>query len=174
MQYILPVFVIFILLPVAIAWRSMAPWVPTKKRDIQRLIKILDLKPGEKFFEIGCGDGRVSRAVAKAFPQSQITGLELAYPVWIMAKIFWFFSPTKNCSMRLWNAFKQDFSHYDVIYVYGMPDKMWEKIIPKFLSEAKQGAKLYSYVFSIPEGYKKNVISYWDVDEAKIHVLEKK
>jgi len=30
----------------------MAPWVPTKKKDIQRLIKILELKPGEKFLEI--------------------------------------------------------------------------------------------------------------------------
>jgi hypothetical protein len=32
-----------------------------------------------------------------------------------------------------------------------MPDKMQKKIVPKFLKEAKKGAKLYSYVFSIPE-----------------------
>jgi len=36
-----------------------------------------------------------------------------------------------------------------------MPDKMQKKIVPKFMHEAKSGAKLYSYVFSIPEEYKK-------------------
>ena len=30
----------------------MAPWVPTRQRDVKRLIEILDLQPGEKFFEI--------------------------------------------------------------------------------------------------------------------------
>ena len=173
MQYILPIFIIFILLPIAIAWISMAPWVPTKKKDIQRLIKILELKPGEKFLEIWCWDARVSRTVASAFPQSQITGLELAYPMWIIAKIIWYFRGTKNCSINFGDAFKQDFSHYDVVYVYGMPDKIWKKIIPKFMSEAKSWVKLYSYVFSIPEKYNKWVRTYGEEGEAKIHVLEK-
>lgn len=162
------------LLPIAIAGKSMAPWVPTRSKDIQRLIDILDLKPGQKFFEIGCGDGRVSRAVAAAFPESHITGLELAYPVWMIAKIKWYFSNTPNCKIQLWNAFKQDFSHFDILYVYGMPDKMWAKIVPKFLSEAQAGAKLYSYVFSIPQELSKDVVSHWNTDEAKIHVLVKK
>ena len=174
MQYILPFLILFILLPIAIAWKSMAPWVPTRQRDVKRLIEILDLQPGEKFFEIWCGDGRVSRSVAKAFPKSHIVGLELAYPVWIMAKFFGLFSNTPHCIIKLWNAFKQDFSKFDIIYVYGMPDKMGAKIIPKFLSEAKSWAKLYSYVFSIPEEFQKNVVSYGETGEAKIHVLEKR
>ncbi len=174
MQYILPIFIIFVLLPIAIAGKSLAPWVPTRKWDIQRLIQILDLKPGEKFFEIGCGDGRVSRWVAKAFPSSEIIWLELAYPVWLMAKISWLFRSSQNCEIKLGNAFKQDFSKFDVIYVYGMPDKMWAKIIPKFMSEARAWAKLYSYVFSIPEEYKNNVVSHGGSHEAKIHILEKK
>lgn len=174
MEYLFSIFILFILLPLALAWKSMAPWVPTRKRDIERLIHILDLKSRDTFFEIGCGDGRVSRAVAKAFPQSRVVWLELAYPVWIVAKVLWFFWGTKNCSVKLWNAFKQNFSDYDVIYVYGMPDKMWAKIVPKFMQEAKKGAKLYSYVFSIPEEFKENVISYGGEGEARIHVLAKK
>jgi len=152
----------------------MAPWVPTRKRDIERCISLLDLKKGEKFFEIGCGDGRVSYAVARAFPKAEILGLEIAYPVFFIAyirKIFW---SASNYRVILGNAFKKDFWEYDVIYVYGMPDKMWAKIIPKFMNEAREGAKLYSYVFSIPKEYAKNIVSYWEEGEAKIHVITKK
>jgi len=174
MEYFFSLFILFILLPLALAWKSMAPWVPTRKKDIERLLKILSLKSWDTFFEIGCGDWRVSRAVAKAYPTAHIRWLEIAYPMWIIAKIIWFFTGPKNCSVILWNAFKQNFSDYDIIYVYWMPDKMAEKIVPKFLSEAKKWAKLYSYVFSIPDTCKNDVISYGEENEAKIHVLEKK
>lgn len=76
--------------------------------------------------------------------------------------------------MRLGNAFKEDFENYQHIYVFGMPDKMQKKIVPKFLQEAKREAKLYSYVFSIPDEYKKDTVSYGQGEEARIHVLEKK
>jgi len=174
MQYIFTIFCLLILLPLAIAGYSMAPWVPTRKKDIIRLIHILDLKKWEKFFEIGCGDGRVSQLVAKTFPKAKILWLELAYPVFFIAYMRKIFFGPKNYRVVLGNAFKKDFSEFDVIYVYGMPDKMWEKIIPKFMSEAKKGAKLYSYVFSIPKEYAKDVISYWEEGEAKIHVITKK
>jgi hypothetical protein len=31
----------------------MAPWVPTKKKDIERFLNILEMQEGEKFLEIG-------------------------------------------------------------------------------------------------------------------------
>ncbi len=139
-----------------------------------RLVEIIDLKPGQKFLEIWCGDGRVSRAVASKFPESEIIWIELAYPMCAVAKFQNLFSSPKNFQVKLANAFKHDFSPYDVIYVYGMPDKMSAKIIPQFLSQAKSWAKLYSYVFSIPKEYNEQVISYGEEGEAKIHVLEKK
>lgn len=79
-----------------------------------------------------------------------------------------------NLKFKLANAFKQDFWEYDCVYVYGMPDKMWAKIVPQFLSQAKKGSKLYSYVFSLPSEYENDTMSYGWTDEAKIHVLEKK
>lgn len=173
MQYILAVFILIICLPLAIAGKSMAPWVPTRKKDITRLLDILTLKTEDKFLEIWCWDGRVSSAVAQKFKQSKIVGIELAFPMYFIAKLRNIKWP-KNLELKLANAFKQDFWDYDVIYVYGMPDKMWEKIVPKFLSQAKKGAKLYSYVFSIPEKYRQWVVSYGEENEAKIHVLEKK
>lgn len=163
----------FILLPLAIAGVSMAPWVPTRKKDIERLLDIMDLQSSESFLEIGCGDGRVSLAVAKEYPQAHIKGIEIAYPMYFFALFRRYISWAKNVKIRLANAFKEDFWSYDAIYVYGMPDKMWEKIVPQFLTQAKSWAKLYSYVFSIPEEYRKSVVSHGREGESKIHVLEK-
>ena len=74
-----------VLIPICIGGISMAPWVPTKSADIKRLIGLLHLKKDQKFLEIGCGDGRVSYSVAKAFPGAKITGIEIAFPVFIVA-----------------------------------------------------------------------------------------
>lgn len=173
MQYLLAIFILLICLPLAIAGKSMAPWVPTRKKDIERLLGILELKHWDNFLEIWCGDGRVSSAVAAKFKDSKVLGIELALPMYIIAKLRNLSWP-KNLEIKLANAFKQDFGNYDMIYVYGMPDKMWEKIVPKFMREAKTGTKLYSYVFSIPKEYSKGAISHGEENEAKIHVLEKK
>lgn len=151
----------------------MAPWVPTRKKDIERLLGILDLKQWDSFLEIWCGDARVSQAVATKFKTTKVMGIELAFPMYIIAKLRNIGWP-KNLEIKLANAFKQDFGDYDVIYVYGMPDKMWAKIVPQFLTQAKQWAKLYSYVFSIPEEHRDGVISHGEENEAKIHILEKK
>ena len=70
---------LWIALPIIYAGISLAPWVPTRKRDIERLQDILRLQSGECFLEIGCGDARVCRAIAKMFPKNEIFGIELAF-----------------------------------------------------------------------------------------------
>ena len=164
---------LIILVPLAVAWASMAPWVPTRKWDIERLCWMLELKDWEKFLEIWTGDGRVSEAVAQQFPQAKILWIEIAFPMYMIAIIRKYFFWAENMKLKLANAFKEDFGKYDVIYVYGMPDKMWDKIVPQFMSQAKPWAKLYSYVFSIPEQYRNQVVSHGGEGESKIHVLEK-
>ena len=51
---------------------SGAPWVPTWKRDIERAKKLLDVKPGETFVELVCGDGRVTIGLTG---QTGVTGV---------------------------------------------------------------------------------------------------
>ena len=174
MELFLSAVFLWVAIPFCIGWLSMAPWVPTKAVDIIRFLSLINLEKDQKFLEVWCGDGRVSHAVAKKFPQASITGIEIALPVFLWAWLRGVINKQKNYNVRLANAFKEDFGEYDVIYVFGMPDKMWAKIVPKFLKEAKTWAKLYSYVFSIPEEYRDMAISHGHKDQAKIHILEKK
>lgn len=174
MSFYLSLFFFILLCSFAISWISMAPWVPTRSKDLRRCISVLGLKKGDIFLEIWSGDGRVSRTIAKAFPESKIVGIEMTFPLFLYTYLGNIFFPLRNLTFVFWNAFKQDFGDYDAIYVYGMPDKMSQKIVPKFMKEAKNGTKLYSYVFSIPEEYREWVVSHWGENQAKIHVLEKK
>ena len=36
-----------------------APFVPTKKKTLQRMIELADLKSGERAVDLGSGDGRI-------------------------------------------------------------------------------------------------------------------
>src|SRR3989338_2471936 len=63
---------------------SAAPWVPTWKRDIERLRRLLNLKEGERAYELGCGDGRVCVALAK--DGVQVVGAELSFVTFLVAK----------------------------------------------------------------------------------------
>ncbi len=38
---------------------SDAPFVPTKKETIRKILKLAGVKKGKKFYELGSGDGRV-------------------------------------------------------------------------------------------------------------------
>lgn len=130
---------------VAYAAASGAPWVPTWKRDMERLKKLLDLKPGERFVELGCGNGRVCRYLAKESGVS-VDGLELSVVQWAIA---WLQSlGQKNVRILFGNVFKKDLSEYDAVYLFLMPET-YEKLRVKFDAELKAGVRVVSYVWGI-------------------------
>jgi len=166
------VIVLIILVPFAIAGTSFAPWVPTNTSDLQRLKKIIKLKKGDRFLEFGCGDARVSHYIAKHNPDIEVLWVEMAFPIYLMAKIRQLFSPQENLTLKLGSGFKQDFSDFDVIYMFGMPDSIAKKILPKFEKEAKKGTRLVSYVFSFKDT-KYQTESFEKKWEKSIHILTK-
>ena len=140
---------ILILLPCVIAGLSMAPWMPTRKKDLARINHLAALKKGEIFYELGSGDGRVSYFIAKNNPHCQVIGIEIAWPLFIYSKLKLFFAPQKNLCFKMGNIFKEDLSKADVIYVFAMKNTLNKKLKQKFNKELKKEARIISYVFSI-------------------------
>ena len=65
---ILLIIFLFVLIVVVgtAAWAGIraAPFVPSRGRDVQRIMRLSEIKPGETFVDCGCGDGRLVLAAA--------------------------------------------------------------------------------------------------------------
>ncbi len=140
--------IFYIILLISIfSFFSLAPWVPTKSSDLSRIHKILWLKPWEKFLEIWCWTAKVSLYLAKHNPEAHVTGIELSPLLFIFSKLRVYFSGLKNINIIYWNALKQDFSTFDVFYIFGLPETVTKKIAPKLLEQMNDTARFFSYCF---------------------------
>ncbi len=145
-------FIIFILLlfliTTGIAAYSFAPWVPAWKKDLPRIFALADLKQGEKFYDLGCGDGKTVIYAAKNF-SAQAIGVELALPLFLYCKVKQLFLQNKKLRFKYGNLFKQDLSDANVIYVFGTPRTLQDKFKQKLTKELRQGTRVISYTFPI-------------------------
>ena len=141
--------IIFILISVLIAGWSSAPFVPTRKEDLPRILKLANLQKGQTFYDLGCGNGRVVLYVAKNTKASAV-GVEMAAPIYLWAKMRQIFSGKQNLKIILRNFFKVDLSKIDVAYIFGYPTTLKQKVAKKLQQELKPGAKVISYAFEIP------------------------
>ncbi|MDO8622525.1 MAG: hypothetical protein Q7R80_04815, partial [bacterium] len=85
----LPIIAAILVLPIlatfAYAGVSGAPWVPTWRRDVDRFLALAQLRPGERFYDLGCGDGRLVRAAANT--GTIATGFECSLLPYLLAKL---------------------------------------------------------------------------------------
>ncbi|MBN1325887.1 class I SAM-dependent methyltransferase [Candidatus Falkowbacteria bacterium] len=146
MYFVIVLILFLILWTVAIAGLSFAPWVPSKKHDFERIFKLANLKPGEIFYDLGCGTGKVVIYAHKKFKAKSI-GLEIALPFYCICKCKQIFNPGVNFKYK--NLYKEDLSRADVIYFFGTPKTINEKLKAKLEREVKKGARIISYVFAI-------------------------
>lgn len=172
MQFFISLIALAVLIPIAIAGSSLAPWVPAKRKDLSRIDELLNLQEGSLFFELGSGDGRVSRYIAKQNPHATIVGIEMALPLYLIAKLRQAISPVENLSFVWGNALKQDLSQADVIYTYAMVHTINTKLKKKFLSSLKPGCKIVSYHFAMTDWPGEQTMHRSHDKEAKIHVYE--
>lgn len=151
---------ILILLPLLSFVRggfSLAPWVPAKKEDLKRINNIAELRPGETFYELGCGDARVCHFIAKENPHAQVVGYEITWIMYLCAKIRLWIFPLPNLSVIKKDVFSEDLSKADVLYVFGMKEST-KKLREMLILQPKKNRRLLSYSFSLSDEspYKKS------------------
>src|SRR3954447_7938934 len=75
------------LFAISIAWcqqpagDKLAPYYPTPESIVRRMFELGNLKPGEKMFDLGSGDGRLVIMAAQKF-KADGTGVELDTDLW--------------------------------------------------------------------------------------------
>ena len=136
-----------------LSFLSLAPWVPTRWNDLKRIHQIMWLLPGQKMLEIWCGNARVSLYLARHNPKVHIIGIELSPLLYLISKLRVGISWLKNIDIIYWNALSHDMSHYDALYIFGLPHSVTHKIFPKLQLQMKWDAVFYSYCFDMKNDY---------------------
>lgn len=133
-----------------------APYFKTPKKAIRELLAAAQIKPGQKFYDLGAGDGKVLIIAEKEFAALAI-GFELAPIVYVMARLNLFFHGVKHARLYCRNFYKQNLSEADIVFCFLSLHAM-AKLEPKFEQELKTGTKVISYSFSIHGWQPKKVI----------------
>ncbi len=145
---ILQIILLILAFSMVVATLSLAPWVPTRNRDLQRVFRLSNLSPGEVFYDLGSGTGTTVFAAAK-IKDVKARGIELALPLYVFSVIKKVLLGSKQASFKWKSLFKEDLSEADVIYIFGLPNKLKDKLVNKFQKELKSGSRVVSYVFPI-------------------------
>ncbi len=117
MELLLVVILIFTILFIATALVSLVlrvPYVPTKKRVMEEIIKQAQLKKGQTFFDLGCGDGRMLVEAEKGAKVNAV-GYEIAPLVYIFAVVRKLLTGSK-AKIKFKNFFHENLGKADVIF----------------------------------------------------------
>jgi len=149
---------VFILLAViaaaSVVWAnaSLAPWVPTRRSDLERIRQLAGLGMGDIFYDLGCGDGKVALYMANQTGVKSI-GIELSFPFWLVCLARKILRAEKNVKFKWQSLYRANLAEADAVYVFaGSQSKLKGRLKHKLERELKHGAKVISYIFPI-EGW---------------------
>lgn len=154
MGYIVVIVIIFIaavLVTTAISSGSLAPWVPARKKDLARISRLAKIRPGEIFYDLGAGDGRVAFYAAR-HSAGRIIGVELSLLFYLICLLKLALSGIKNLSFKFKDIYGEDLSGADAVFIFPASRRALKgRLQKKLKQELKPGARVITYVFPIED-----------------------
>ncbi len=127
-----------------------SPYVPTKNKEVETILKEANLKKNLKFYELGCGDARVSRIAAKKYKVKSVA-VDVNPILVRWARFLAKMKKVEGIVIIRKNIFQVDISQADIVYLFLMPELI-KKLMPKFETELKKNTVIISHGFKI-EGW---------------------
>jgi tRNA A58 N-methylase Trm61 len=127
---------------------SCAPFVQTPVEVARKMIQLADLKPGQKLFDLGAGDGRLVIMAAQDTGASAV-GVEMRDDLIERARTeIKKLNLEDKVTMIHDDFFNVDVSEADVVTLY-LTTSGNERLRPKLERELKKGAKVISHDFRV-------------------------
>ncbi len=123
-----------------------AIFVPAHRESIEALLEAVPMEPGDVFVDLGCGDGRVLRAVRKRY-RVEARGVDVNPLACWMARLRNLF----DGKVRIHRAdfWGHDVGDAGVLFCYLFPDVM-ERMARKLAGELRTGSRVVSANFPLP------------------------
>src|SRR3954449_11737070 len=122
----------------------LAPYYETPEMVVDRMLQLGNLRPGEKMYDLGSGDGRIVVMAAQKY-KADATGVELDRTlVKQSTKHLRKLGLTSTARIVQGDLLKQDYSSADLITVYLLPFGN-EKLAPILEKQLKPGCRIVSH-----------------------------
>ena len=122
------------------------PFVPTPNRAVKKILKHAKIRPHQKLYDIGAGDGRLLHFAEKLYG-AKATGFEIDPFVYSLARFNQIFLRHKG-KIILGNFQKHSLKDADFVFCYMLPETLKE-YRTKFARELKPSCTIISYTFKI-------------------------
>jgi len=129
-----------------------APFIPLPREVLEKVVKITNLSPGDTFYDLGSGDGRVVRAIAFKNPTVNCIGVERALLPSLLTWIYGLSNKPKNVRYLREDFRSVNLSEAKVLFLYLWPSVMLE-LSEKLRAELPIDAQIMSCRFTLP-GFK--------------------
>ena len=121
--------------------------VPTPQEAVDRMVDVARLQPGEKVYDLGCGDGRIVISAARRVPIRAV-GVDIDPAQVAKSRAN---TERAGVSDRVkiveGDIYKTDFSDADAVFLYLQPDLL-RGLIPQ-LRRMKPGSRIVTFDFGI-------------------------
>lgn len=148
---------------------KLAPYYPTPHTIVEKMLRLGGLKPGEKMFDLGSGDGRIVIMAAQKFG-ADATGVELDADLWKQSSDKIKGLGLKKARIIHGDVLRQDYSSADLVTVYLLPASN-EKLRPILEKQLKKGARVVAHDFEIAGWTPEKTEHVEDDGEGRSHTL---
>jgi precorrin-6B methylase 2 len=147
-KFLAVVAAIFLLVKFFVPVINGAIYLPTSMDRVKKMLDLSELKIGQTLIDLGSGDGRI--LIEAAQRGAEAIGYEINPILVYLTKRKIKKLNLNNRAKIFWGNFWQvNLGQADLVTVFGAPSIM-ARLEKKFLKELKSGAKICSYVFTLP------------------------
>lgn len=126
------------------------PFIISPASSREYLLEFMSLNKDSVLYDLGCGNSKLLRSLAKKFPSSKFIGIDNSFLPYLLSKTSVLFGHYKNVEIRFENFLRSDLTTATHIYLW-IYVKDINLLLKKLKKELKKSVLIYSLDFPSDE-----------------------